>query len=109
MFLFCFETPFLSRFLITPLPTLCSQGGPQCAYCATSSSDISVGICQDQSSTFQCGLRLVGVCVSANFVNDVNRIVTIAVAVSVSVWVLNLIALTFAAHKTVSCVHTLSD
>jgi hypothetical protein len=51
----------------------------------------------------------VGICVSGNLVNEVNRIITIAVAVSVSVWVLNLIAITFAAHKTVICVNTLSD
>ena len=84
------------------------QGGTNCYWCSSDSLQTSTnGYCTaTPPTTTQCSIFVQGgptLCSLADVVDTYKRILTIAIAVGVSIYVLNLLIITFAAHKSVRC------
>jgi hypothetical protein len=84
------------------------QGGTNCIWCSSDSLQTSTnGYCTAiQPTTTQCSAIVQGapsLCSIGDFVDTYKRVLTIAIAVGVSIYVLNLLIITFAAHKSVRC------
>jgi hypothetical protein len=79
------------------------QGGPICAWCSPDTNNPrSSGFCSDNNvlGPSDCRFKGQGICSLSEFID---KAVTIGTAVGVTIYVVNLAAITLAAHKTVSC------